>query len=104
VGVSQTVYFLANCLSSFYFAHFYRKTLIPLAYKKQTLPLVGWSKKYLRVKFCDFLTPTNAVIENPQALRNITNPTGWDGVKKYYSHQLCLKGQCHEIFYFCFFS
>jgi hypothetical protein len=35
--------------------------------KKQTLPLVGWSKKYLSVKYCDFLTPTNAVTENPQA-------------------------------------
>jgi hypothetical protein len=34
---------------------------------KQTLPLVGWSKKFLSVKYCDFLTPTNAVTENPQA-------------------------------------
>jgi hypothetical protein len=41
---------------------FIAKTLLPLAYKKQTLPLVGWSKKY-----CDFLTPTNAVTENLQA-------------------------------------
>jgi hypothetical protein len=37
---------------------FIAKTLLPLAYKKQTLPLVGWSKKYLSVKYCDFLTPT----------------------------------------------
>jgi hypothetical protein len=46
---------------------FIARTLLPLAYKKQTLPLVGWSKKYLSVKYCDFLTPTNAVTENPQA-------------------------------------
>jgi hypothetical protein len=47
---------------------FIARTFIPLAYKKQTLPLVGWSNIYLRVKFCDYLTPTNAVTENPQAL------------------------------------
>jgi hypothetical protein len=58
---------LADFLFSFYFAHFYRQNLLPLAYKKQTLPLVGWSKKYRSVKYCDFLTPTNAVTENPQA-------------------------------------
>jgi hypothetical protein len=46
---------------------FIARTLLPLAYKIQTLPLVGWSKKYLSVKYCDFLTPTNAVTENPQA-------------------------------------
>jgi hypothetical protein len=46
---------------------FIARTLLPLAYKKQTLPLVGLSKKYLSVKYCDFLTPTNAVTENPQA-------------------------------------
>jgi hypothetical protein len=79
---------LADFLSSFYFALFIARTLFPLAYKKQTLPLVGWSKKYLSVKY--FLTPTNAVTENPQAAENITNPTGWDGVKKYYSRQLRL--------------
>jgi hypothetical protein len=55
-----------------FFLHFISRiliarTLLPLAYKKQTLPLVGWSKKYLSVKYCDFLTPTNAVTENPQA-------------------------------------
>jgi hypothetical protein len=48
----------------------------------------------MSVNFCDFLTPTDAVTENPQKLwplRNITNPTGWDGVKKYYSRlvRLC---------------
>jgi hypothetical protein len=43
------------------------RTLLPLAYKKQTLPLVGWSKTYLSVKNCDFLTPTNAVTKNTQA-------------------------------------
>jgi hypothetical protein len=46
---------------------FIARTLLSLAYKKQTLPLVGWSKKYLSLKYCDFLTPTNAVTENPQA-------------------------------------
>jgi hypothetical protein len=56
-----------------FFLHFISRifiasTLLPLAYKKQTtLPLVGWSKKYLSVKYYDFLTPTNAVTENPQA-------------------------------------
>jgi hypothetical protein len=46
---------------------FFARTLLPLAYKKQTLPLVGWPKKYVSVKYCDFLTPTNVVTENPQA-------------------------------------
>jgi hypothetical protein len=46
---------------------FITRTLLSVAYKKQTLPLVGWSKKYLSVKYCDFLAPTNAVTENPQA-------------------------------------
>jgi hypothetical protein len=52
-----------------------------LAYKKQTLPLVSWSKKYLSVNYCDFLTPTVTVTENAHVniwpLRNITNPTGF---------------------------
>jgi hypothetical protein len=30
------------------------------------LPLVGWSKKYLSINYCDFLTPTDAVTENAQ--------------------------------------
>jgi hypothetical protein len=46
---------------------FIARTLLPLAYKKQTLPLVGWSKKYLSDKYCDFLKSTNAVTKNPQA-------------------------------------
>jgi hypothetical protein len=46
---------------------FIARILLLLAYKKQTLPLVGGSKKYLSVKYCDLLTPTNAVTENPQA-------------------------------------
>jgi hypothetical protein len=55
-----------------FFLHFISRifiirTLLSLAYKKQTLPLVGWSKKYLSIKYCDFLTPTNAVTENLQA-------------------------------------
>jgi hypothetical protein len=60
---------LADFVFSFYSISciFIARTLLPLAYKKQTLPLVGWSKKYLSVKYCDFLTPTNAVTENPQA-------------------------------------
>jgi hypothetical protein len=45
-------------------AFFIIRALLPLAYKKQTLPQVGWSKKYLSVNNCDFLTPTNAVTEN----------------------------------------
>jgi hypothetical protein len=79
---------LADFLSSFYFTHFFSSDLCshcPLAYKKQTLPLVGWSKKYLIVNYYDFLTPTDAVTENPHIniwlLRNIANPTGWDSVK-----------------------
>jgi hypothetical protein len=57
---------LADFLSSFYFAHFYHQRFAPIAYKKQTLPLVDWSEKYLSVNYCDFLTPTNDVTENPQ--------------------------------------
>jgi hypothetical protein len=47
--------------------------------KKQTLPLVGWSYKYPSVKYCDFLTPTNAVTENPQAVEKyyLSNRLGW---------------------------
>jgi hypothetical protein len=41
-------------------AFFVIRALLPLAYKKQTLPLVGWSKKYLSVNYSDFLTPTDA--------------------------------------------
>jgi hypothetical protein len=37
------------------------RALLPMAYKKKTLPLVGWSKKYLSVNYCDFLTPTDFV-------------------------------------------
>jgi hypothetical protein len=54
---------LADFLSSFYFAHFIAIALLPLAYKKQMLPLVGWSKKYLSVNYCDFLMPTEDVKE-----------------------------------------
>jgi hypothetical protein len=57
---------LADFLSSFYFAHFYRQNFAPISLQK-TNPASGWSKKYLSVKYCDFLTPTNAVTENPQA-------------------------------------
>ncbi len=64
--------------------------LPPYTVKTKTLhfcidPLVS-------VNFCDFLTPTDAVIENPQkflAAEKYYNPTGWDGVKKYYSRQEC---------------
>jgi hypothetical protein len=38
---------------------FIARALLLLAYKKQTLPLVGWSKKYLSINYCDFLTPTD---------------------------------------------
>ena len=47
----------------------------------------------VKVGLADFLTPTDAVTENPKnyfAAENITNSTGWDGVKKYYSRQLRL--------------
>jgi hypothetical protein len=47
-----------------------------LAYKKQTLPQVGWQKQYLSGNYCDFLTPTDAVTEKTHSniwqLRNIT--------------------------------
>jgi hypothetical protein len=66
-------------------AFFIIGALLPLAYTRQTLPLVGWSKKYLIVNYCDFLTPTDAVTENLHIniwlLRNITNPTVWDSGK-----------------------
>jgi hypothetical protein len=74
-------------LADLFYAFLIIRALRPLSYKKQTLPLVGWSKKYLSFNYCDLLTPTDAVTENPQinfwTLRNITYPTGWDGVKKY---------------------
>jgi hypothetical protein len=42
-------------------AFFIIRALLPLAYKNKTLALVGWSKKYLSVNYCDFLTPTDSV-------------------------------------------
>jgi hypothetical protein len=57
-------YFGAIFFPHFISSIFIARTLLPLAYKKQTLPLVGWSKKYFSVKYCDLLTPTNAVTEN----------------------------------------
>jgi hypothetical protein len=57
---------------------FFNRSLLLLAYKKQTLPLVGWSKKYLSVNYYDFLTQTDAVTENPHIniwlLTNIVSP------------------------------
>jgi hypothetical protein len=52
VGASQNVLFscrvvkvsLVDFLFSFYFRIFYRQCFAPMACKKQTLPLVGWSK------------------------------------------------------------
>jgi hypothetical protein len=68
---------------------FYCKIFAPIGLHKKTLPLVGWSQKYLSGNYCDFLTPTDAVTQkintNIWPLRNITNPTCRDGVKKYYS-------------------
>ncbi len=68
---------------------FYCKIFAPIGLHKNTLPLVGWSQKYLSGNYSDFLTPTDAVTQkintNIFALRNITNPTCRDGVKKYYS-------------------
>jgi hypothetical protein len=78
---------LADFLCSYIISRiFFIRALLPLAYKKQTLPQVGWSKKYLSVNYCDFLTPTDAVTEkNPHSniwpLRNVTNPTGLHSVK-----------------------
>jgi hypothetical protein len=77
---------LADFLSSYIISRiFFIRALLPLASKKQKLPQVGWSKKYLSVNFCDFLTPTDAVTENSHIniwpLRNVTNPTGLDSVK-----------------------
>jgi hypothetical protein len=77
---------LADFLSSFNFAHFLSAEFcFHWLTKKKTLPLVGWSKKYLSVNYCDFLTPTDSVTENPHIhiwlLRNITNPAYCDSVK-----------------------
>jgi hypothetical protein len=72
--------------SSLYFAHFLSSELFShwLTNNKRC-PQVGWSKKYISVNYCDFLTLPDAVTENPHInfwpLRNITNPTGWDIVK-----------------------
>jgi hypothetical protein len=70
---------LADFLSLVYFTHFYCQNFAPIGLQKQTLPLVGWSQKYLSVKFCDFLTPTNTVTENPQATEKYyySNRLGW---------------------------
>jgi hypothetical protein len=68
---------------------FYHQNFTPIGLQK-TNAASGWLvKKYLSVNNCDFLLPTDDVTENPQniwPLRNITNPSGWDGVKKYYRH------------------
>jgi hypothetical protein len=73
-----------------FFLHFisriFIRALLPLAHKKQTLPS-GWLvKNYVSVNYCDFLTPTDTVTENPHInfcpLRSISNPTGWDIFKK----------------------
>ncbi len=58
----------------FFRALFIIRAFLPLAYKNKTLPLVGWSKKYLSVNYCDFLMPTDSGQENIWPLRNITNP------------------------------
>jgi hypothetical protein len=67
---------------------FYCKIFAPIGLHKKTLPLVGWSQKYLRGNYCDFLTPTDAVTQkintNILPLRNITNPTCQDSVKMCY--------------------
>jgi hypothetical protein len=55
---------------------FFPRAVLPLAYKKQMLPLVGSSKKYLSVNYCDFLTPTDTVTENPQAAEILIQPVG----------------------------
>jgi hypothetical protein len=47
-----------------FFRAFFIRALLTLAYKNQTLPLVGWSKQFLGINYCDFLTPTNAVTED----------------------------------------
>jgi hypothetical protein len=69
-------------------AFFIVRSLLPLAYTKKTLPLVGWSQKYLSDNNCDFLTPTDAVTQkintNIWPLINITNPTCRDSVKMSY--------------------
>jgi hypothetical protein len=58
---------LADFLSSFYFPHFLSPELCS-HWLKKTNPASGWlTQKYISVKYCDFLTPTNAVTENPQA-------------------------------------
>jgi hypothetical protein len=77
---------LADFLSSYIISRiFFIRTLLPLAYKKKNAAS-GWlvKKIYLSVNYCDFLTPTDAVTENPHIniwpLRNVTNPTGLDSV------------------------
>jgi hypothetical protein len=58
VSVSQNIFFLPRGEKlgwRIFFLHFISRIfiarfLLSLAYKKQTLPLVGWSKKYLGVK------------------------------------------------------
>jgi hypothetical protein len=33
---------------------FYRQIFAPISLHKKTLPLVGWSQKYLSGNYCDF--------------------------------------------------
>jgi hypothetical protein len=73
---------LADFLASFSFAHFLSSELCSHWLKEKNAASV-WLDKYFSVNYCDFLMPTDAVTQNIWPLR--TNPTGWDGVKKYYS-------------------
>jgi len=70
---------LADFLSSFYFAHFLLSDLCSHWLTKKTLPLVGWSQKYLSGNYCDFLTPTDAVTQKIN-----TNQHKYMAAEKYY--------------------
>ncbi len=80
---------------------FYCKILAPIGLHKKTLPLVGWSQKYLSSNYCDFLTPTDAVTQkintNILPLRNITNPTCRDSVKMCYRHRPLIYCSCDGV-------
>jgi hypothetical protein len=62
--------------------------LLSTSYTENRKTLYFCIHPLMRDNFCDFLTPTDAAKENPKKfwpLKNITNPTGWEGVKNYQS-------------------
>jgi hypothetical protein len=64
---------LADFLSSFYFAHFLSSELSS-HWLKKTNAASGWLVKYFSINECDFLTPTDAVIQKYLATEKYYQP------------------------------